>query len=108
MSVQGFARAHRLSPGEEQVLSGLCAGQTPMEVAASHGVAISTVRTQIANIRAKTGTDSIRDLIQQVAVLPPLVGALRSGSEAHGSQGGRTRPGSVAAEYLSSLQASSN
>ncbi|MEK8030922.1 helix-turn-helix transcriptional regulator [Ideonella sp. DXS29W] len=77
LSVQGFAREHRLSPSEAQVLSGLCEGRSPNDIAARHGVKIATVRTQIANIRAKTGAESIRDLVQQVAVLPPMVGALR-------------------------------
>jgi hypothetical protein len=40
-------------------------------------VALSTVRTQIGSIRTKTGAGSIRDLVRQVALLPPLVGALR-------------------------------
>lgn len=81
LSVQGFARAHKLSPGEEQVLVALCDGDSPANIATAHGVAISTVRTQIANIRAKTGSDSIRSLIHQVAVLPPLVGTLRQSGE---------------------------
>jgi len=37
------------------------------------------VRTQIGSIRAKTGVASIRELVRQVAVLPPLVGALKGG-----------------------------
>jgi DNA-binding CsgD family transcriptional regulator len=77
LSVHGYAREHRLSPSEEQVLSALCEGCSPNAIAERHGVKIATVRTQIANIRAKTGAESIRDLVQQVAVLPPLVGALR-------------------------------
>lgn len=77
LSVQGFARAHGLSPSEELVLRALCEGDSPQEIAERHGVKIATVRTQISNVRAKTQTDSIRDLVQQVAVLPPLVGALR-------------------------------
>lgn len=81
LSVQGYARAHKLSPGEEQVLAALCQGDSPADIAKNNGVAISTVRTQIANIRAKTGTDSIRSLIHEVAVLPPLVGALRHSAE---------------------------
>jgi DNA-binding CsgD family transcriptional regulator len=40
-------------------------------------VAISTVRTQIGNLRLKTGAQSIRALVRQVAVLPPLMCALR-------------------------------
>jgi DNA-binding CsgD family transcriptional regulator len=77
LSVHGYAREHRLSPSEEQVLSALCEGCSPNAIALRNGVKIATVRTQIANIRAKTGAESIRDLVQQVAVLPPLVGALR-------------------------------
>lgn len=76
LSVQGFARAHGLSPGEELVLRGLCEGLRPNAVAERHGVKIATVRTQIAHIRAKTGAPSINALVQQVATLPPLVSAL--------------------------------
>lgn len=82
LSVQGFAREHRLSPSEVQVLQALCEGCSPNEIAARHEVKIATVRTQIANIRAKTGAESIRDLVQQVARLPPMVGALRCQAEA--------------------------
>jgi DNA-binding CsgD family transcriptional regulator len=82
LSVQGFAREHRLSPSEAQVLQALCEGCCPNEIAERHGVKIATVRTQIANIRAKTGAESIRDLVQQVAVLPPMVGTLRCQAEA--------------------------
>ena len=77
LAVQAFARSHGLSPGEEQVLRALCEGMPPSAIAQRHGVKIATVRTQIANARAKTQAQSIRDLIQQVARLPPLVGALR-------------------------------
>ncbi|MEO8311967.1 MAG: helix-turn-helix transcriptional regulator, partial [Caldimonas sp.] len=41
------------------------------------GVAISTVRSQIGSMRAKTGAESIRALVRQVAVLPPVKGVLR-------------------------------
>ncbi len=84
LSVHGFAREHRLSPSEAQVLTLLCGGCRPNEIAVQHGVKIATVRTQIANIRAKTGAQSIRDLVQQVAVLPPMVGALRQQAQAVG------------------------
>ena len=78
LSVQWFARAHALTPAETRVLEGLCAGQEPREVAEQHNVGLATVRTQIGSIRAKTGTDSIRDLVQRVAVLPPMVSSLRA------------------------------
>lgn len=81
LAVQGFARLHRLTPGEARVLAALCSGSRPAEIAAEHGVALSTVRSQISSIRLKTGAASIRALLAQVAVLPPLMGRLRSGAE---------------------------
>ena len=77
LSVQGYARSVGLTPAETRVLEQLCAGARPGQVATSAGVAVSTIRTQIGSIRAKTGAGSIRELVRQVAVLPPLVGALR-------------------------------
>jgi DNA-binding CsgD family transcriptional regulator len=79
LAVQAFARSHGLTPGETRVLLALCDGVPPAVAAAQHGVAISTVRTQIGSIRAKTGAASIRDLIHKVASLPPLMTALRNG-----------------------------
>ncbi len=77
LSVQMFARAHALTPAETRVLEALCEGLDPREVAAQHGVGLATVRTQIGAIRAKTGAESIRGLLGQVAVLPPVVGVVR-------------------------------
>jgi DNA-binding CsgD family transcriptional regulator len=77
LSVQGFACSHGLTAAETRVLAALCKGAPPNRIANEVGVAISTVRTQIGNIRLKTGAESIRALIQQVAVLPPLMGVLR-------------------------------
>lgn len=78
LSLQGFARACRLSPGEESVLRALSDGLTPLEIAGQHGVALATVRTQIGSLRAKTGARSIRDLLQRVALLPPMRSVLRA------------------------------
>ncbi len=89
LSVQGYARSVGLTPAETRVLEQLCAGARPGEVAARAGVAVSTVRTQIGSIRTKTGAGSIRELVRQVAVLPPLVGALRGLGGAGGSAGPR-------------------
>jgi DNA-binding CsgD family transcriptional regulator len=79
LSVQGFARSMSLTPTESRVLELLCNGVRPTEIATRQGVAVSTVRTQIGSIRGKTGAASIRELVRQVALLPPLVGALRLG-----------------------------
>ena len=78
LSAHWYARSHHLTPAEARVLAALCEGRRPSEIAAAQGVALSTVRTQIGSVRAKTGAESIRALVRQVAVLPPLVGALRS------------------------------
>lgn len=77
LSVDSFARSHRLTAAESSVLRALCEGRNPAEIATRQSVAISTVRTQISSIRSKTGASTIRHLVQQVATLPPLVGALR-------------------------------
>lgn len=82
LSVQAYARSLSLTPAETRVLEGLCGGVRPAEIARRAGVAVSTVRTQIGSVRAKTGAASIRELVRQVAVLPPLVGALRAGRSA--------------------------
>jgi DNA-binding CsgD family transcriptional regulator len=78
LSTHWFAREHGLTPAEARVLSSLCEGEPPAAIARAQGVALCTVRSQIGAIRAKTGAASIRTLTRQVAVLPPLVSALRS------------------------------
>ncbi|MBL8341762.1 MAG: helix-turn-helix transcriptional regulator [Rubrivivax sp.] len=85
LSVQGYARAVALTPAETRVLELLCGGVQPTVIATMQGVAVSTVRTQIGSIRAKTGANSIRELVRQVAVLPPLVGALRASGASSGA-----------------------
>jgi DNA-binding CsgD family transcriptional regulator len=76
LTVDWFAREHGLTPAEAQVLKSLCAGLRPQEIADRHGVALSTVRTQVGSLRAKTGSTSIRVLVSQVSMMPPLVGVL--------------------------------
>ena len=76
LSVHWYARSHGLTQAEARVLEALCGGATPNEVAASLGVAMSTVRTQLATIRAKTGAAGLRQLVAGVASLPPIVCAV--------------------------------
>lgn len=79
LAVGYFARLNGLTPTEESVLLALCRGAKPTEIAVAQGVAISTVRTHVNAIRLKTGAGSIREVTQQVAMLPPLAPALRDG-----------------------------
>lgn len=76
-AIQAYAISHRLTSSETRVLSALCEGSTPADVALQRGVAISTVRTQVARVLEKTGAASIGMLMRRVASLPPLVSVLR-------------------------------
>lgn len=77
LALQMFAREHGLTPTEESVLRALCDGRDVDEIAVQHGVAESTVRTQVRSLRDKTGANGIRQLVQRVLALPPVVPALR-------------------------------
>lgn len=77
LAAQWFALRYGLTPTETEVLKALSAGARPNDVAGHQGVAISTVRTQIQSIRIKAGAASIGELLRQLAMLPPLMSALR-------------------------------
>ena len=77
LAVRMYARAQNLSPSEESVMMALCRGLSILDIATDHGVAQSTVRSQIKALREKTGCSSIRKLLQRVNSLPPVVPALR-------------------------------
>jgi DNA-binding CsgD family transcriptional regulator len=67
-----FARTHGLTPSEEQVLAILCQGFSAPEVARQLNVAVSTVRSHVRSLCAKTHSNGVRALVGQVAVLPPI------------------------------------
>ena len=73
-----FARDRGLTSAEGQVLAQVCRGLRPAEIADHHGVQISTVRTQLRNIRVKTCCETIGEVIQKVSVLPPMARHLSS------------------------------
>jgi DNA-binding CsgD family transcriptional regulator len=75
LALQFFSQAHRLTAAESAVLSALCQGLKPGQIAAAGGVAVSTVRTQVATLREKTHADSICHLLQMVSGLPPMASA---------------------------------
>ena len=85
LSVQGFARGYGLTGAETRVLVALCNGVPPAQIAVQLGVAVSTIRSQIGSMRIKTGAESIRALVRQVAVLPPVKGTLRNNGAARPS-----------------------
>lgn len=71
-SITLFAHERGLTRAEEQVLAQICRGLRPSEIATNHGVQICTVRSQLRSIRQKTASDSVRELVEKVSVLPPL------------------------------------
>ncbi len=78
LSLQWFCATHQLTPSESIVLLDVLAGHEPREIARRNGVALTTVRTQIATISDKTSLRGMRELIRAVAALPPVV-AVESG-----------------------------
>jgi len=70
-----FARSHGLTGAEEQVLNILCQGHSAPEVARQLKVAVSTVRSHVRSLCAKTRSSGVRELVSRVAVLPPVAPA---------------------------------
>ena len=73
MAVQWYARQHSLTSAETGVLEALLDGLSPVDIAGAKRVALSTVRTQIGQLRLKTGARSIRQLLDRVGGLPPMM-----------------------------------
>lgn len=67
-----FARAHGLTHTEEQVLGILTQGHSAPQIAVQLKVAVSTVRSHIRSLCAKTRSSGVRELVKRVAVLPPV------------------------------------
>ena len=78
LAVQRLGRLYALTEAEKAVLSSLLAGLRVGALAKLRGVAVSTVRTQVAALRAKFGVRRLDDLTRLVAELPPMMSALRS------------------------------
>jgi DNA-binding CsgD family transcriptional regulator len=67
-----FARNYRLTPAEEDVLGVLCQGLSAPQIASVLKVAVSTVRSHIRSVCAKTQCKSVRELVTRIANLPPV------------------------------------
>lgn len=76
LSVSAYARAHGLSQREEQVLALLCDGLRAADIADHLKLSQATVRSHVHNLKAKTGCNSMLEVVKQVAVLPPMVETL--------------------------------
>jgi DNA-binding CsgD family transcriptional regulator len=86
LNLQFFAQMYRLTHAESSVLSSLCEGLRPSQVAGRGCVALSTVRTQIDSIRQKTGAQSANDVVRMVQMLPPIACMVSSGTTARGQE----------------------
>lgn len=71
-----FARSHGLTHTEELVLGILCQGYSAPEVAGQMNIAVSTVRSHVRSLCAKTRSSSVRELVKRVALLPPVAPSL--------------------------------
>ena len=78
LSVDFYARAHGLTGAEARVLQALCTGAKPADVAQLCGVELSTVRSHIRSIRAKTRCGNLRELVRRLALLPSIPSVARS------------------------------
>lgn len=68
-------RAFDLTRGETRVAASLLAGRTLNETAAELGIALSTVKTHLSGIFAKTGVTRQADVIRIASrLLPPIIG----------------------------------
>jgi DNA-binding CsgD family transcriptional regulator len=67
-----FARSHALTATEEQVLGMLCQGFSAPQTAAQMNIAVSTVRSHVRSLCAKTASSGVRQLVNRLAVLPPV------------------------------------
>lgn len=78
LAVQMLGRLYDLTWAEQSVLTSLLHGARVAALAKARGVAVSTVRTQVAALRAKFGVRRVDDITRLVAEMPPMVSALRS------------------------------
>lgn len=67
-----LAALFQLSPAQAEIAIALYNGQSPDEIAAARNVRISTLRTHLAEIFARTGTENQRDFVRLLGMLPQL------------------------------------
>ena len=65
-------RIFGLSPAEARLLPLLLRGCTPQQIAQELGVKVTTVRSQLSSVFAKTGATRQQDLIRLLGRVPPV------------------------------------
>lgn len=78
LGLEMLAASHGLTYAESRVFRALVGNLSVREIAASHGVGITTVRTQIQSVRDKLGVRSIDELLLRAAEVPPVSAVLTS------------------------------
>lgn len=71
-AVRALSCLYELTPAEARIACAVVAGDTPDEIAAAFGVKITTIRSHLASIYAKTGTRRQSELVRLVSSVPPL------------------------------------
>ena len=61
-----------LSATQASIALAIFSNKTPEEIAAARGVRISTLRSHLAEIFARTGVENQRELVRLLGLLPPL------------------------------------
>jgi DNA-binding CsgD family transcriptional regulator len=72
LGLEMLASSYGLTFAESRVLRALIDSQTVREIADTHGVAVTTIRTQVLAIREKLGVRSIDALLLRAAEVPPI------------------------------------
>ena len=72
LTLRQYGRLHGLTGAEQALLPAIIRGLSVEAIAREQCVAVSTVRTQLGSIRAKTGVDSLRTLMARLNSLPPI------------------------------------
>ncbi|MGB7301575.1 MAG: LuxR C-terminal-related transcriptional regulator [Burkholderiaceae bacterium] len=71
--LEAITSQSRLTPTEARVLQKLVYGLVPKEISRLHGVALSTVRSQVKAILQKTGERSAARLVATIHAFPALL-----------------------------------
>ena len=78
ISLHFFAQSYGLTRTEEAILLALAQGMEVEDIVRERSLAVSTVRSHVKQLRIKTQSGSMRELLNKVSVLPPVVSSIKS------------------------------